>query len=91
MTKVQKRQCDNSVIRPFPFLSLSRPGVATFHGRPEHQGHIQYRLALKCSLTVSPQYRLIIDAGGLFLLLLRLRLSVKGDNTPGSLKSQSSP
>lgn len=78
MTKVQKRQCDNSVIRPFPFLSLSRPGVATFHGHPEHQGHIQYRLALKCSLTVSPQYRLIIDAGSLFYSCFDLGFLWKG-------------
>lgn len=66
-----KRQRHDSVIRPFSFYSQAPessgcPDLLLLHFMDILRTGDTYRLALKGSVTVSPRYRLIIDAGSLF-------------------------
>lgn len=76
--KVQKRQSNNAVIRPSPWLSSL--WVSTLYLMDILSTRDTYRLALKGSLTLSPlvltDYRFSLTV----LLLLRQRISVLGEN-----------
>lgn len=88
MNKVQKRQHYSSVIRPFPLtLKPLSPFLASLYFMDILSTRDTYRLTLKGTLTPSPfvvnDYRFSLTV----LLLLQLRISLKGDNTQWHLQA----